>query len=229
MSVDPHPRPAGLGVVIEERRRVARELHDGVLQQIAALGYRIDDATDALGPGPGHQVLQALRDDVGRLAREVRDVVGGLRAGALPAGGLGAALSSYLGALVHRSDVRVHLRLTERGPRPPAWVEHEVFAIAREAVANVLQHAHADNLWIRLATEGHGLALVVEDDGAGAAAPRPGHFGLPGMRERAERIGADLCVGVRQDGGTIVILSTAITMSPTREGEGDDNQRLARR
>lgn len=221
-------RAAVEATVLEERQRIARELHDGVVQQVVALVYRIDDAAFLAGPGPARQAVDALRDDVARLACEVRDAVEDLRGGA-PSDGLAAALSSYAGELAGHGDVRVHVHLDERGERPAARVEREVLKIAREAIANALQHAHAVNLWVRFVADGHRLVLVVEDDGVGTVAPRPGHFGLQGMQERAERIGADLTIRVRQDGGTTVTLSTRVPASPRREGVRDESQRLAHR
>jgi signal transduction histidine kinase len=86
-----------------------------------------------------------------------------------------------------------------------------VLAIAQEAISNVRQHAGAINLWVSLTTDVHEVRLVVEDDGTGTVAPRAGHYGLQGMRERGELVGATLEIGVRPDGGTAVTLQMSAT------------------
>lgn len=211
----------------DERRRLARELHDGVIQQLVALAFRVDDVAHVVGAGPALEALAALRDDVTGLALEVRRAVEDLRRE--PTGGQRIDLSSSLAELSRACDLRVHLHLDERGADLPADVEREVLMIAREAIANVRQHARAVNLWVRLVSDGHRLVLVIEDDGVGTVAPRPGHYGLQGMQERATQIDAQLSVGVRQDGGTIVALTVGGRAPTRQEGEGDDHQRLARR
>lgn len=215
--------------VVEERSRLARELHDGVAQNIVAMLYRVDSVAGLIEAGPARESVAALRDDLARLAREVRTSIEELRSEPVLAGGLPRALSSYVGELRPQGDLRVHLHLDAGTVPLPALVEREVLKIAQEAITNVRRHAHAINLWVRLTADSHRLSLVVEDDGIGTVGQRLGHFGLQGMRERAERIGAELAIGVRQDGGTVVTLSSRVTDIPTREGDGHDRQDLARR
>lgn len=234
MTGPAEPRTAALTTALrEERRRVARELHDGVAQQVVALGYLVDDVACLVDTESARTAVIALRDEVSRVTHELRRSVADLRTEVGVedglADGLSGALSSYVGELGHHCDLRIHLHLDERGARPPRHVEREVLRIAQEAIANVRQHARAINLWVRLTTDAHQLRLVVEDDGIGNVAPREGHFGLVGMRERAERIDGALEVGVRPDGGTVVTLHTGVATAPTMEGDSDDRQRLARR
>ena len=73
----------------------------------------------------------------------------------------------------------------------------ELLRIAQEAIGNVRRHAHADNLWVTLVSDGSCVRLEVEDDGVGNAAPKDRHWGLQTMRERAATIGADLAVSPR--------------------------------
>lgn len=199
----------GVDMVTEERRRVARDLHDGVGQHLVLLGYLVDEVAALAGSGQVRDGLLALRDEVGRVAVELRASLADLRDEPVPGEGLTAALSSYAAELRRRSDLRIHLRLDERGPRPRPAVEREVLKVAQEAIANVRQHARAANLWVRLTTDAHQLVLVVEDDGIGHVAPREGHFGLSGMRERAAQVGANLEIGPGRDGGTRVCLRAA--------------------
>ncbi|MEP7740081.1 sensor histidine kinase [Nocardioides sp. 31GB23] len=196
------------GAAAEERRRVARELHDGVAQRVAALGYLVDDVAAMVQDTEVAAVVEALRGQVTAVAQELRSSVSDLRTdhGSAVDEGVSEALSAYVGELGRGSDVVAHLYLDETGARRARGVEHEVLMIAREAISNVHQHARADHLWVSLTSDERRLRLVVEDDGAGQARPRRGHFGLQGMKERAARIGGVLELRGRATGGTVVIL-----------------------
>ena len=89
--------------------------------------------------------------------------------------------------------------------------------MAQEAIGNVRKHARADNLWVRLDSDGSTLCLKISDDGIGNAGPRDHHWGLQGMRVRADRIGAELAIAPRPGGGTVVTLRSSTTAS--HEGE----------
>ncbi|GAB3769814.1 signal transduction histidine kinase [Nocardioides ginsengisegetis] len=204
----------------EERNRLARDIHDGVAQQIVALGYLADDLA-ALSHDPDtRQGAEDLRVEVTRLVNALRFSVFDLRQDVADAGSLSGALSDYAGQLGTHSDLRIHLTLDERGSRLTRRTEEELLRIAQEAIANVHKHAHAVNVWVRLEVHGTDATLVVADDGVGGATSRPGHYGLHTMRERALRIDADLEVGPRCDGGTVVTLMTR-REAPT--GSGPDS------
>ena len=215
----------------EERRRLAREIHDGVAQRVVALGYLADDVAALVEGAEATEVVEALREQVSTIAGELRLSVADLRTDDDfdLADGISGALSAYVEEIGRRSDLRVHLYLDERGTRPSRGTEHEVLKVAQEAISNVYQHARATHLWISLTSNGSHVRLVVEDDGIGQAQPRRGHFGLQGMRERASRIGAELDVRARRDRGTVVTLQTRATTAPTDEGNSHGNQGLARR
>ena len=105
-------------------------------------------------------------------------------------------------------DLRVNLVLDESGPALPPRTESELLRVAQEAIGNVRKHAHADNLWVTLVSDGTTLLLEVEDDGVGDARPKDRHWGLQSMQERAAGIDASLEVMSRQGGGTIVRLQS---------------------
>ncbi len=210
-----------------ERRRLAREIHDGVAQRVVSLGYLADDLLEMAAEPAVARAAEELRSEVGRVVGELRFSVFELRQD-LPACGVSDALFEYVQQLSRRSSLRVHLLLDERTAPLPARVETEVVRIAQEAMANVAAHADAVNLWVRLRTDEHGLRLTVEDDGVGVAEPRPGHYGMHTMRERAEHIGAALQIGPRPDGGTLVSLRLG-TAGPSHEESRHDAPRLARR
>ncbi|TIC81303.1 hypothetical protein E8D34_18085 [Nocardioides sp. GY 10113] len=208
-----------------ERRRLAREIHDGVAQRVVALGYLAEDLIDLASDPAVAGAAEELRAEVSRVVGELRFSVFDLRQG-LHAAGAAEAISEYVRQLGRRSDLRVHPLLDERR-RLPARVEGEVIRVAQEAIANAARHAGAANLWVRFRADDAGFRLAVEDDGAGAPLPRPGHYGLHTMRERADRIGADLSVGPRPGGGTVVRLRSS--NAPHREDDPHDDPRLARR
>ena len=216
-----------IAATAEERNRLAREIHDGIAQRVVSLGYLADEVAATSGDPLARQAAEALRSEITKLISELRFSVFDLRQDVDEAAGVSAALSEYVQELSTHSGLRVHLTLDEREARLPRRAETELLRIAQEAIGNVHKHARAINVWVNLRTIGSDLQLVVEDDGVGGAIPRTGHYGMHTMRERAERIDADLEIGNRQDGGTIVTVRSRSRAAGTN-GEHHD-QRLARR
>lgn len=206
----------------EERSRLAREIHDGVAQEIASLGYSVDDLAAASADPATRQAAEQLRLEVSRVVGELRLSILDLRHGVDDAGGLSGALAEYVREVSGRTNLRAHLVLDENGEPLPRRTEAELLRIAQEAVGNVRKHAQAANLWVTLATEGRNLRLTIADDGVGTAAPKSGHYGMHTMRERAESIGAELTVADRPEGGTII---TVQSRTASNEGTHNDDQR----
>jgi signal transduction histidine kinase len=206
----------------EERNRLAREIHDGVAQEIASLGYAIDDLAASSNDPEISRAAEELRLEVSRVVGELRLSILDLRHGVDEAGGLSGALAEYVREVSGRTNLRAHLTLDENGEQLSRRTEAELLRIAQEAVGNVRKHAHAENLWLTLATEGRNLRLTVADDGVGTAAPKSGHYGMHTMRERAEAIGAELLVEDRPGGGTII---TVQSRAVAKEGTRDDHHR----
>lgn len=196
---------------IEERHRLAREIHDGVAQEVASLGYLVDDlAADAVTEPQGTKVA-TLRNEITRVVGELRLSIFDLRSEVTPDVGLGSALSDYVRAVGARSGLTVHLRLDEGPTRLRREVETELFRIAQEAVTNVRKHARAKNLWVDCHVRPPFAALKVEDDGEGLGHSRDDSYGLKIMRERANRIGARLEVGgkhadIRSSGTRVAVI-----------------------
>jgi signal transduction histidine kinase len=210
-----------------ERRRLARDIHDGVAQRVVSLGYIVDELVDRATDTEVERTAEELRSEITRVVGELRFSVFDLRQDLLGTS-VSAALSEYVQQLSRRSDLRVHLVLDERGRRLPRRVEAEVIRVAQEAIANVARHADALNVWVRMSSDDEGFRLSVEDDGVGMVQPRPGHYGLHTMRERAEHIGAGLHIGPRSGGGTVVSLCSS-TDHHFGKDVFDDDPRLARR
>lgn len=189
----------------EERRRVAREIHDGIAQELASLGYLVDDATQRADDPDLRERLRKVRSEVSRITRELRLSIHDLRSEVHGAGGLGAAVSDYVRQVGATSALTVHVELDESPARLPLPVESELFRIVQEAVTNARRHAGATNLWVRCHVSPPSALIVVEDDGGGLSVPRQDSYGLSIMRERAEHVGAVLRVEPRPAGGTRVV------------------------
>lgn len=191
----------------EERRRLAREIHDGIAQELASLGYALDslssDADGAIVDRVG-----AIRGDVTRLVSELRMSLFDLRSDIAPDEGLGAAIGRHVRAVGSASGMTVHLSLNEAPVRLAAETEAELLRIVQEAVANARKHAHAGNLWVTCTVDPPGASISVEDDGLGLPGllDEGGH-GLAIMQERATRIRASVSIEPRHPRGTRVSLS----------------------
>jgi signal transduction histidine kinase len=204
--------------VVEERIRIARELHDVTAHTLAVVGVQAGVAAEVLDddPGQARAALETVRQASREALAELRAAVGVLRDGTRtlgpepPAPGLDRlpALGAATGAVIRHDGE----------PRPlPRAVEATAYRIVQEAVANAVRHADAQRIEVRLGYRPDGLCLTVRDDGRGAAGPRndsragpqddsrgaagpPGN-GLRGMRERAAGLGGWLRAGPADDGG----------------------------
>ena len=186
--------------VVEERRRMARDLHDGLVQELSFI--RSQTAALAGGmhvPGMGEH-LAAAAD---RALRESRRAVDAL-SGAAPAG-LAEALRAAAEEVAARAGTSVSVAEEGRGDVGPD-VHHALARVVREATSNAVRHGKATSVAIRVRHTGAELHLVVADDGSGfeTGAGRDGGFGLQSMRERAENLGGTFAVRSERGSGTEV-------------------------
>ncbi|MDW8212834.1 MAG: sensor histidine kinase [Roseiflexaceae bacterium] len=210
------------GIVAEaqraEQRRVARELHDGVAQQITAVCLHLQALTGIYRPrSPEARAALERAIELARCAAdEVRRIIAGATPAALDTRRLPEAIHREATAL-HRDGWRVTTRIADVGPLPRN-VEVALFRIAQEAFQNIRQHAGRCRVQVTLAREGSRVRLEIVDDGRGfdpqkIAAER---FGLTGMRERAALIGGTIDIQSRPGYGTsIVILAPLDSASGT--------------
>jgi signal transduction histidine kinase len=192
---------------VEERRRLAREIHDGIAQEIASLGYVVDDLSASSHDEGVGSALHSLRGELTRIVSELRLSIFDLRTDVQPSAGLGAALSSYVRSMSTGTGITMHMVLDESALRLPIEAETEVLRIAQEAITNARRHARARNLWVTCRVDPPVAFLRIADDGQGLGSPRGDSFGMEIMRERAERLGAQLSIRQRVGGGTVVELS----------------------
>jgi signal transduction histidine kinase len=196
--------------IVEERNRLARELHDSVTQQLFGVVLAAQSACELLerGEAPGDQLerVQALARGA---MEELRAVVFELRPASLEAEGLGQVLRKHVEVLRRVTGSEIELRVASP-PSLRAEAAGQVFRIAQEALQNALRHAGASRIDVRLADGGGRLELSVSDDGRGFDASAPGlrgrRLGLTSMEERAAELGGRLAIESRPGAGTTVRL-----------------------
>lgn len=193
----------------EERRRLARELHDDAIQSLIALNQRIQLAEFSQQASPAADQLQEMQQMVSQLIADLRRQIHALRPIYLEDLGLAPALQMLCQEVENADPIAVNFHTDGTVRRLIPEVEMALYRIAQEALSNVARHADATTATVRLAFTADGVTLTVRDDGRGFAAPESpadlaphGHFGLLGIHERAELIGAHLTLHSQLDAGT---------------------------
>jgi signal transduction histidine kinase len=203
-----HERSRELSIV-EERNRLARELHDAVTQKLFGVVLAAESGAALLERDIGEAAAQlaVVRDLAREAMEELRGVIVHLRPAALEAEGLTAALAKHVDVLRRTYGRQIVLQLDGDAPVPAA-IEADVFRIAQEALHNALRHAGAAHVEVRLSCEPDRVRLHVSDDGAGfdRAAVRSRHLGLETMAERARTAGGALAIETAPGAGTTVLL-----------------------
>lgn len=201
-----------------ERRRIARELHDKLGQQLTALGLNLNILEQSLPPKQGraqHKRIADMLQLVEEMTEQVRDIMADLRPPVLDDYGLGAALRWYGGIFAKRSGIPCVVD-GEDIPRLPAQVEMALFRVAQEALNNVAKHSQASRVEIRSALEGDRLSLTVHDNGKGfpeageAEAPETLKLGLISMGERIASVGGTLAVASVSGAGTTIAVEVGL-------------------
>jgi signal transduction histidine kinase len=195
-------RAAAVDLAAEDRRRIERDLHDGVQQRLVSLAMDLGRAREKLDTDPGRaKELVAEAHEEAKLAiGEVRDLARGIHPAVLSDRGLDAALSS----LAARSTVPVetHVDVAER---PPASVEAAAYFVVSEALTNVAKHAGASKAIVTVRRSGDRLTVQVQDDGIGGASLVEGS-GLAGLRDRVRTLDGELHVLSPQGGPTVLMV-----------------------
>jgi two-component system sensor histidine kinase UhpB len=191
----------------EERRRIARDIHDGVGQSVLALRLRLQMlAGKAAQPRTvAAETLPALAEEAGAIVDELRRTVLDLRPAAFETADLVTALRAYASTVAGSGGFALHFH-EGREPVPDLdrRVRTHLFRIFQEMLTNVMRHARATRVDVSLHGSGGRLVLQVSDDGRGVGAGGGGGIGLETMRERAELLGGSLAVGSAPGGGTVV-------------------------
>jgi PAS domain S-box-containing protein len=214
----------------DERRRIAREMHDQFGEQLTALGLRIRAIKDAAhGHGDLSAEIAALEEVAQQLDRDVDHLVWELRPTALDDLGLRAALANYIEDWSRRAQIHAELHTAGLSTeRLASEIETTLYRIAQEALNNIAKHAHARQVEIVLERRTDQVLLIVEDDGVGFEPvgmdrQRRG-FGLLGMQERAALVGATIQIESAPGEGTTIFVRTptmpvsAVPLSPDGVG-----------
>lgn len=198
---------------LAERTRIAHELHDTLLQGLMSASMQLHVATENVPENSiAKSQLNHILELMGRVSEEGRNTLRGLRSSVSEPVSLEEALSSIPNELSIPEETRY--RMVVDGPVRPLHpvIRDEVYCIGREALLNAVRHAKANSIEVELEYTLTNLLLVVRDNGCGIdpdvlKSGRNGHWGLPGMRERAEGIGAELRLFSRSGAGTEVELT----------------------
>jgi signal transduction histidine kinase len=186
------------------RRRIERDLHDGVQQELVALLTRVSMVRQQLrrDPATAEETLVQVQADTRRALESLQDLVRGIHPPLLADGGLRAAVEE----LVTRMPIPAQVRVTgwSEGFRAGAGIEGAAYFVVSEAVGNVLKHADASQLCISLGLREGALAVEIVDDGSGFAPDGVELRGLRGLRDRVEALGGRLRVSSVPGGGTSI-------------------------
>jgi signal transduction histidine kinase len=208
------------GAVLEERNRIAREIHDTLEQELAGITMQLDLAVDCFRQVPevAQHALETARDMSRHSMVEARRSVWDLRCQLLEDGDLVSALKQIVEPIVPREQTKVDFKILGSPVRLAAPAEMNLLRIGQEAVANAVKHGHARQVFIELRYEPAAVCLTVSDDGQGFPAGQPsptGHFGLLDMRERAQSMGSHLKVASEPGRGTRIAVEVPL---PPPEG-----------
>ena len=213
---------------VNERTRIARELHDTLLQSFQGLLLRFQVVSDRLADGPAKQDLESAINDAAEAITEGRDAVQDLRSSTVVTNDLDRAISALGQELAANQTgngsalFRVEVEGTPRRLHP--LLRDEVYRIAAEALRNAFRHAEAQQIESEILYQERQLRLRVRDDGKGLdpallrGEGRPGHYGLRGMRERAALIGARLEVWSKLHSGTEIELTVPASRAYATSG-----------
>ena len=195
--------------VLDERRRLSRELHDTLEQGLAGIALQVDSARQHLRRRP--EVVERFLETALRMVEysreETRRTVNQLRSQALEHGDIAQAVREVARELATGGPPAVEVEVRGVPRRLSVAAEHHLFRIAQEALTNAATHAHAARVSVSLAFAADAVELIVCDDGQGFPAEEPSHgfhFGLSGMRERARALGTRLEVDSAPGRGTTI-------------------------
>jgi signal transduction histidine kinase len=207
--------------VTEERNRLAREVHDTLVQEFAGILLHLEAANGSELAVTASECLARARELAKSGLEDARRMLLGLRPKPLE----GANLADALGQLAERfsSDCGINCKFSATGRRHkvPEGIEDELYRVAQEALCNVRRHSRAGSVSILLSHTSGGVVLAIKDNGQGFAMkqPKPGAhgFGLPAMYERASRLGGRMDINSGQRTGTEIRMSVPLPSRPSNE------------
>ncbi|HNB55088.1 MAG TPA: sensor histidine kinase, partial [Anaerolineales bacterium] len=197
----------------EERKRLARELHDQLIQDMLSINYELEGIeTEQFVPPALSNELAEVRESIRDLVDSLRRICSDLRPPTIDSLGLGAALQSYTREWSQRTGSEAMLELDPNLGRLPQATELSIFRIVQEGLNNARRHANASRVHVRLQhTTPRNLLVSIEDNGSGfaeeidlAALSKNGHYGLLGISERVALLGGKMLLKQRPGGGSLI-------------------------
>ena len=204
--------------LLGDRERIARELHDGVIQSLFAVGLGLQGTVALLHDDVAETRLAQAIAEIDRVIGDLRNYIFGLRPGVVSVNGLGDALSQLGHEFEERTGITVALDVDPTLEQPLAGVATHVVQMARESLSNVARHADAATCRVSLRRSDGRAVLEVDDDGVGfdVKGPSPAGLGLQNLRSRAESLGGRLLVTSPPGEGTTVQVSLPLGSAPRR-------------
>jgi signal transduction histidine kinase len=211
--------------VVEERERIARDLHDGIIQSIYGVALSLEDVPFLMETAPddaSERVDKAI-DSLNLTIREIRNFILGLRSELLHGADLVAGLATLADEFANSGAADIELDIgvdPEAASVLPIGHRVQILQMAREALSNAVRHSQAARVTMGLHDDGSSLEISVEDDGIGFdpdVAPRPGHLGLTNLRDRTAALGGTLAIRSQPGHGTS--LRIRVPTSPPDEPE----------
>ena len=218
----------------QERKHLARELHDVVIQDLLSTNYQLEEAEAQGEVLPEVRLqLEDVRGTIRQLVDDIRRICGSLRPPTIDSLGLTAALQSYAGEWAKRTGMEVEVRLKLNPGRLPEPIELSIFRIIQEGLSNIQRHAQATHVEITLEhTSPRTLMVSIADNGCGLTGDfdlsklsGQGHYGLLGISERAALLSGHLRVHNRSEGGLLLQVEVSHprminpAKSPTKRAE----------
>ena len=210
----------------EERRRLARDLHDGIGQELAAAKIALDGLLQPTAASAEAKTIEGASEIIARTIQQVRSMSYLLHPPLLDEGGLFSALRWFLEGLTERTGIETSLHLPPADfPRLAPQLERTLFRIVQEAITNVFLHSQARKASVTLVQKDNSVLLTVRDDGKGVpertAQLRPGSIGIgiSGMRERARELGGELHISDGNPGTIVEVhIPAALQEMPAAKG-----------
>ncbi len=199
--------------VVDERERISRDLHDGIIQNLYAVGLALEDVPEIMVEDQAEATARVERsiDSIHLAIQDIRNFIFGLRPGLLEGTSLIGGLAALVAEYRHDSLIDLELIVPEPVAEPPAEVIGQLLAIVGESLSNVVRHSRASRALVELAVadDGRGCEVRIDDNGIGfdpAGVGKLGHQGLANIRNRVGQIGGSITIHSQPGAGSHVVV-----------------------
>jgi signal transduction histidine kinase len=199
--------------LVDERERISEDLHDGIIQNMYAVGLSLEDVAELMEDDRGEAVARVERaiDLIHVAIQDIRNFIFGLRPGLLEGASLVGGLAALVEEYRHNTIIELELRVPDDLAEPPADTTDQLLAIVSESLSNIVRHSRASRASLALTapTAGGTWQLTIGDNGIGfdpAGVVKLGHHGLANIRERAGRVGGTVTFDSQPGAGTRVVV-----------------------